>query len=98
MESKYITPIVYRACLNLAALITPFMVMISRVYLKYHTVEQVIGGYVLGLLFGYVWWSITKRYENTTTNIITKLFYKLSYFDQFKIIKWLGCENRKLKK
>jgi len=34
--------------------------MISRVYLEYHTVTQVICGYLLGIMSGSIWYHFTE--------------------------------------
>lgn len=94
MESQFITPLTYRAFLNGVALITPWLVMVSRVYLQYHTFEQVIAGYVFGLIFGYIWWRVSKLSEKPITNLVQQFFLTISYFDDYKLIRWLALENK----
>ena len=47
------------------------LVLYSRVYLMYHTVEQVFYGAIIGMLLGYVWFWVVQ-------NVLTKWFATLS--------------------
>ena len=42
--------------------IVSFIVVYSRVYLSYHTVEQVFYGGIIGALFAYLWFSLTQKF------------------------------------
>ena len=37
--------------------------MISRVYLQYHTIAQVVAGWLLGILLGPLWSTVSTRLE-----------------------------------
>ncbi|CAF0956437.1 unnamed protein product [Brachionus calyciflorus] len=53
-SSKYMQ-ILIKSCLCLGAFISAVLVAFSRVYLEYHTYEQVLAGGLLGILCGSLW-------------------------------------------
>merc|ERR1711962_892525 len=90
MENDHLKPLTYRAAINVLLILTPYLVMLSRVYLKYHTVTQVFAGYFFGLILGYIWWKISDICQTYISNLISSIFNLLAFFDNFPIIKMLA--------
>ena len=95
LESSSIQPMVYRAILNLLCLITPFLVMLSRVYLQYHTVNQVLGGYLIGAVLGLTFAKLSARFNRQVDGVIQAVINLLSPLNQLKIVQMLAFETRK---
>ena len=86
---------VYRAILNLLCLITPFLVMLSRVYLQYHTVNQVLGGYLIGAVLGLTFAKLSARFNRQVDGVIQAVINLLSPLNQLKIVQMLAFETKK---
>ena len=73
--------------------LTCFAVFYSRLYLRAHTVEQVVVGALLGLITGRLWyWATTSQFLKWTklTKFADRVYDKV--YDLF-----LGTDSRKLK-
>ncbi|KAJ1966318.1 hypothetical protein GGI12_000161 [Dipsacomyces acuminosporus] len=60
LENKITTNPVHKRLVQLGALALGVLVAVSRVYLHYHTVPQVLAGSAAGLISGCVWYLLTE--------------------------------------
>ena len=67
----------YKSYLIPFALIYPF-ILYSRYYLNYHSFEQIIGGFILGIIIGVGWYLINIKYILCSDNILKQLMIKFN--------------------
>ncbi|KAI8321722.1 dolichyldiphosphatase [Martensiomyces pterosporus] len=60
LETKVTANAVHRRAVQLGALVLGILVVVSRVYLQYHTVPQVLAGSAIGLATGCAWYAVTE--------------------------------------
>lgn len=73
-KSTIISPLI-----SLAISISSFVVAIGRVYVGVHTIEQIVCGSIIGLIFGLFWIALGEK----------KIFPLFQYLETLPISEWL---------
>ena len=55
-----------------------FSILYSRYYLYYHSFEQIIGGFILGIIIGVGWFLISTKIILSNDNILTQIMIKFN--------------------
>lgn len=67
----------YKGVILFLFAVYPFVIY-SRMYLKYHSVEQIINGILLGIFVGVTWFIVGANYILANDNAIRKIFGKFN--------------------
>ena len=67
----------YKSILIIFAIIYPF-ILYSRYYLHYHSIKQIIGGFIFGVFFAITWFYFCIKYILVTENFIKTIMIKLN--------------------
>ncbi|KAG8306415.1 Dolichyldiphosphatase 1 [Homalodisca vitripennis] len=67
--------VITASCLTLAVIVT-----LARVYLQYHTWQQVLWGAVVGFLFGTIWFTLTYLVFTPLFPVIVSWYAILHFF------------------
>lgn len=73
-KSVYITPLI-----SVVISLSSFFVAIGRVYVGVHTIEQIVCGSILGLVFGIFWLILGEK----------RIFPQFQYLETLPISEWL---------
>ncbi|KAJ2245490.1 hypothetical protein GGH97_002827 [Coemansia sp. RSA 475] len=64
-ESQITTNIVQKRCVQIGAIVLSVLVVVSRVYLGYHTLRQVLAGVGIGVVAGIAWYQFVELVRRT---------------------------------
>jgi dolichyldiphosphatase len=76
-------PLFFRRLYSLGLVCIAVLVCYSRIYLRYHTADQVLVGAAVGTAFAVLWFLLTERYGATA----------ISFLQGFAFIRWLRLRD-----